>query len=59
MNPEVEKEGYARCMIIYALSLPLKNSYLFEGDHQTKFWLIAFIVGFYSLVKWIFIPRWE
>ncbi|CAK3852096.1 hypothetical protein VCRA2120E57_330001 [Vibrio crassostreae] len=34
MNPEVEKEGYARCMIIYSLSLPLKDSYLFEGDHQ-------------------------
>ncbi len=49
MNPEVEKEGYARCMIIYALSLPLKDSYLFEGDHQIIFWFIAFILGFYSL----------
>lgn len=51
MNPEVKKGGYARCMIIYALSLPLKDSYLFEGDHQIIFWLIDFILGFYSLVN--------
>ncbi len=56
MNPEVNMGGYARCMIIYPLSLTLKDGYLFEGDHQTIFWLTAFILVFYSLVEWIFIP---
>lgn len=51
MNPEVKKGGYARCMIIYALSLTLKDSYLFEGDHQIIFCFIAFILGLYSMAN--------
>ncbi|CAH6802070.1 hypothetical protein VCHA37P200_130042 [Vibrio chagasii] len=46
-------------MIIYSFSLPLKDSYLFEGDHQTKFWLFAYILVLYSWGEWIFIPHWE